>query len=241
MWGLVLWLAFAMSLEPVRVGVAALLVSRSRPMLNLLVFWLGLMTAGLGIALVVLFLLRDFMLPVIQVMHSAGTYMTVPPVRIILGMLALSVGAMLVLRPAARYPVPAAIPGRPPAGEPRPKKTTVFSRLTWPAVLNGGSLRTAFLAGLGTATPPIEYGGAITAISASEASAATQLSAALFFIFASYAVVEIPLVSYLISPVKTSAVVMAVNDWLHAHRRPTLASILCLFGVLMVVAGAAKL
>jgi len=241
MWGVVLWFAFITSLEPVRIGIAALLVSRSRPMLNLLVFWLGLMTAALGIALPTLFLLRDFMLPVIQVMHSAGTYMTVPPVRIILGVLALLAAAMLVLRPAARYPVPAAIPGGPPAGVPRPKKTTVFSRLTWPAVLNGGSLRTAFVAGLGTATPPVEYGGAIIAISASEAGAGTQLSAVLFFILASYAIVEIPLVAYLISPVKTCAAVMAVNDWLRAHHRPILVSIFCLFGVLMVVAGVGKL
>jgi hypothetical protein len=241
MWGVVLWLAFMTSVEPVRIGIAALLVSRSRPMLNLLVFWLGLMTAALGIALPTLFLLRDFMLPVVQVMHSAGTYMTAPPVRITLGVLALSGAAMLILRPAARQALPAAMPGGLPAEVSRPKKPTIFSRLTWPAVLNGGSLKTAFVAGLGTATPPVEYGGAIIAISASEAGAGTQLSAALFFILASYLIVEIPLVSYLISPEKTCAVLMQVNDWLRAHHRPILVSIFCLFGVLMVVGGVGTL
>ncbi|KAA8959410.1 GAP family protein, partial [Mycobacterium sp.] len=201
MWGVILWLAFIGLMDPVRLGIAALLVSRPRPMLNLLIFWLGLLTAGLGITVAALFVLRDFMLPVIQVMHAAGTYMTAPPARITLGLLALSAAGMLVFRPSARFAGPAATPAL------QPKRPTVFSRLTWPAVLNGGSLRTAFLAGLGTATPPVEYGGAIIAISACEAGAGTQLCAALVFIFASYAVVELPLLSFLISPAQTCVVV----------------------------------
>ncbi len=239
MWSVVLWFAFITSMEPVRIGIAALLVSRSRPMLNLLVFWLGLMTAGLGVALAALFLLRD--LPVIQVMRSAGTYMTVPPIQIILGVLALTAAAMLVLRPATGEAAPAAIPGGPPAVVLQPKIPTLLSRLTWPAVLKGESLGTAFVAGLGTATPPVEYGGAIIAISASQAGVGTQMSAALIFILASYAIAEIPLVSYLISPAKTCAVLMRLTDWLGAHRRPILVSVFCLLGVLMVVRGVGTL
>lgn len=239
MWGVVLWFAFITSMEPVRIGIAALLVSRSRPMLNLLVFWLGLMTAGLGVALAALFLLRDF--PIIQVMRSAGTYMTVPPIQIILGVLALTAAAMLVLRPAARQAAPAAIPGGPPAVLLQSKIPTVFSRLTWPAVLQGGSLGTAFVAGLGTATPPVEYGGAMIAISASQAGVGTQMSATLIFILASYAIAEIPLVSYLISPAKTCAVLIQLTDWLRAHRRPILVSVFCLLGVLMVARGVGTL
>lgn len=241
MWGTVLWFAFITSMEPVRIGIAALLVSRSRPMVNLLVFWLGLMTAGLGVALAALFLLRSSMLPVIRVTHSVGNYMTIPPIQIIFGVLALTAAAILVRRPAAYRAALAPTPGEPPAVGQRPRLPAVFSRLTWAGVLKSESLAMAFVAGLGTATPPVEYGGAIIAISASQTGYSTQMSAALFFILASYAIAEIPLVSYLISPAKTSAMLMQLTDWLRAYRRPILVSVFCLLGILMVARGMSTL
>ena len=56
----VLVLSLLVALDPVRIGITALLISRPRPMLNLFVFWLGGMAAGIATALVVLLFLRDF-------------------------------------------------------------------------------------------------------------------------------------------------------------------------------------
>ncbi len=44
--GTVLVLALAMATDPMRLGVTLLLISRPRPVLNLLVYWLGVMFVG---------------------------------------------------------------------------------------------------------------------------------------------------------------------------------------------------
>ena len=70
MWSAVLVLSFS-AMDPVRIGITALLISRPRPMLNLLAFWLGGMAAGITMALVVLLWLRELSLPLMRVVVSA--------------------------------------------------------------------------------------------------------------------------------------------------------------------------
>ncbi len=60
MWIYVLYMGFGMAFDPFRLGFVLVLTSRRRPMLNLFAFWLGGMAAGLGLAMVVLVLMRDF-------------------------------------------------------------------------------------------------------------------------------------------------------------------------------------
>ena len=67
----VLVLSLLVAMDPVRIGITALLISRPRPMLNLFAFWLGGMAAGIAIALVVLLFLRDFTLSLMRVVVSA--------------------------------------------------------------------------------------------------------------------------------------------------------------------------
>ena len=59
-------LSVLVALDPVRIGIVALVISRPRPMRNLLAFWLGGMVAGVSVALVVLLFLRDFTLPLMR-------------------------------------------------------------------------------------------------------------------------------------------------------------------------------
>jgi Sap, sulfolipid-1-addressing protein len=47
-------LSLLVALDPVRIGIVALMISRPRPMRNLLAFWLGGMVAGMTVALIVL-------------------------------------------------------------------------------------------------------------------------------------------------------------------------------------------
>jgi hypothetical protein len=95
----------------------------------------------------------------------------------------------------------------------------------------------AFVAGIGLATPPVEYLAAIIAILASRAAAATQVSAALMFTLVAFTVAEIPLISYLEMPAKTLAVVLRLHDWISARRQAILAVVVGAFGVLLVVTG----
>lgn len=240
MWSIVLWFALMSSLEPMRIGIAALLVSFPRPMLNLLAYWLGLMTMGFGLALAALFLLRGFTLSVVHAVHLAATQPVVPQIKIALGVLALLTAAMLARRSLAGQAAYAAISGGGPSALVlQPKTPIVSSPLSWwPAILKGGSPAMAFVAGLATATPPVEYGGAIIAILASGAGAGTQVSAALVFILVSFAIAEIPLVGYLASPAKTLAAVSRLQDWLRPRSRPIFVFLLGVMGVLMVAGGA---
>jgi hypothetical protein len=95
----------------------------------------------------------------------------------------------------------------------------------------------AFVAGLGSATPPVEYLAAIIAILASGAAAGAQMSAAVMFTVVAFAVAEIPLVGYLATPAKTEAVMLQLHDWIRARRRPILACVVAATGVFLVATG----
>src|ERR1700752_2048191 len=143
MCGAVLFFAFASAQDPVRIGITALLISRPRPMHNLLAFWLGLMVTGYGAALAALFLLRDFMVPVMKIVTSVTAPLADPPVQIVLGVLALSIAAKLAVPSGVRRAAPASVPGGDPfAPALPPKAPNVFERLSqrWRARLEGRSL-----------------------------------------------------------------------------------------------------
>lgn len=241
MWGPVLVFALAAAQDPVRIGIIALLISRPRPMPNMLAYWLGLMATGFGAALAALFLLHDFMLLVMRAVASSAGNPVVPPIQIALGVLALSAAVMLLVPASVRQAAHASMPGGDPSAVVlAPKTPTVFSRLSGRDALQGGSLGIAFVAGLCTAMPIVEFLGAMMVILTSGAGAGTQFSAALMFTLVAFAAVELPLVSYLVSPPKTQAVVMQLQGWLRAHRRPIFVVVLGVFGVWMVAKGVGR-
>ena len=238
----VLVLSLVAAMDPVRIGIAALLMSRPRPMLNLLAFWLAGMAAGTAAPLVLLLFLRDLMLSVIRVVVSALSTTTVAHIQVAIGVLAVLIAALIAARFLARQRTPVPVTG----GEPsalvqQPNTRTGSSRLSIRGQLEHGSLGVAFVAGLALATPPVEYLAAIIAILASRATAAAQLSAALIFTLVAFTVVEVPLISYLATPAKTLAVVLRLHEWLSARRQAIPAVIVGAFGVLLVLTGMGKL
>jgi hypothetical protein len=246
MWGLVLLMALSAAQDPIRIGVMALLIARPRPMHNLLAYWLGLMATGFGAALAALFVLHDFLLPIGRFASSVAASPVFPPAQIVLGALTLSTAALLTVRSSVRQPAHAAMPGG--DSSPlvlQPKTPTVFSPLWWSSllqgVLEGQSLRTAFVAGLCSSTQVIEWGAAMIAILASGAGAGKQFAASLVFILVAYAITEIPLVGCLVAPTKTQAVVMLLHDWLRAHRRSIFIFMLCLVGTITVMNGVGRI
>ena len=238
MYSAVLLLAFVAAIDPVRIGIAALLISRSRPMRNLLVFWLGGITTGIAVALVVLLVLHDFALSVMRVVASVVSRPIVAHAQIAIGVLALQIAALIAAQYWARQRTPALVTGSGPLGlVQEPNAPTGSSRLSMRGRLERGSLVVAFAAGIAMATPPVEYLGAIVAILASGAGAGAQVSAALMFTLVSFAVAEIPLIGCLATPVKTQAVLLRLHDWIRARRQLILAVVVGVCGVLMAVAG----
>jgi Sap, sulfolipid-1-addressing protein len=254
MWGMVLMFALCCALEPTRIGVAALLIALPRPFLNLMAFWIGLLLSGGGILLAGMFLLNEHVAPLMVAIRSATTSPLVPPIKIAIGVLAISTAALLVVRSRARNVANASIPVSAPVAVPlggspvavlEPPTTIAFSassfwRGTWigPAVQRG-SVPMALIGGLATSAPPIEFCGVILTVLASGAAATTQVSAVFMFMLVGYAIAEIPLLCYLIKPEKTRGVMMQLNGWLNAHRQRISQSFFSMFGVLMLAGGLA--
>jgi hypothetical protein len=95
----------------------------------------------------------------------------------------------------------------------------------------------AAVAGLGIALPSVYYLAVLAVIIASGAGAATQVSALIAFNVVAFALVEIPLLAYLVDPVRTGSVMTALNDWIRSRRRREVAGLLVVVGAVLLTAG----
>jgi hypothetical protein len=207
MWITLLVMAAAVSLEPFRIGMCVLLLNRPRPRLQLAAFLAGGFLMGLSVGAVVLFALSPRL--------PEAAQLTLPTVQIVIGVLALAAAATVA------------------ATSSRPRTPPV-----WLTRLYGGqSLWVAGGAGLGIALPSVDYLAALAVIAAAGVSPATQLSALLLFNVGAFALVEIPLLAYLVAPERTRVAMTRLAYWLRARRRGKVAGLLATVGVVLIAVG----
>jgi hypothetical protein len=253
--GAVLVLALAMAIDPVRLGVTLLLISRPRPILNLLTYWLGAMFVGVSSAVVVLTMMRDFAPALLQNLSNLVATPTVRHAQLVAGLLALLVAALITTglpvrqRFGLQVPIPVSVPVEMPVplsigGDPsslllQTSAPTGISLLLCRArgALKGESLWVALAAGMGTGPAPMEYLAALVAILASGGEIGRQISAAVMFNIVMLAICETTIVSYLAMPTKTQAIIGLLNGWIRTHRRRILSLIVGVAGLCLVVAG----
>ena len=220
MWITVLVMAFAVSLEPFRIGMTVLMLNRPRPMLQLLAFLCGGFAMGITVGLVVLFGFRRRLL--------GSTYFTLPKVQILIGVMALLVAVVLAARQGS-------FTGR--LG-PRPEKLATLAQ----RLLNGRSLWIAGMAGLGIALPSVDYLAALAVILASRAAAMTQVGALLMFHVVAFALVEIPLARISTgAPADAQRRWSRCTIWIRSRRRVEVATLLAVVGGVLLAAGMAGL
>jgi hypothetical protein len=239
MWGTVLLLGLWTAPDPVRIGIAVLLVSRRRPMINLLAYWLGGMAAGIGFGLIALTQLRDFLPGLVHDVSSTFASLTGGYVKVVIGVLVLLVAAVNAVRLARqRGQIPVGS-GGPLALAPQPTTPTVFSRLMGRVrrLLEGGNPWVSFVAGLNQATPWVEYLMAFSIIVASGAALGVQLCAVVEFTVLIFAFVELPLICYLVKPAQTETIMLSVHNWLLARRRGIFVVGTGVLGVFMLASG----
>ncbi|MGA9492831.1 MAG: GAP family protein [Mycobacterium sp.] len=212
----VLLMALAVSFEPFRVGMTVLMLSRPKPALQLLAFLLGGFAMGTTVGLIVLFIFRRILL--------GSTYFTLPRVQILIGLLFLMVAVIVAADMLRRLGVRSGI------------FTTPAQRL-----MRGDSLSVAGIAGLSIALPSVDYLAALAVILASGATALTQVSALLMFNVVAFALVEIPLLAYVLAPEKTATSMTALHTWIRSRRRHEVAIMLAAVGVAFLAIGAAGL
>lgn len=253
MWTYVVCVGVGMLIDPVRIGIAAILMSRRRAIVNLLAFWVGGMVAGVTVGIAVLVLLHDIALVAIQGavsmindVRSAVIILTGPRLQITLGIAALLALVVMLRRDRAQVMtrVPVAVGGGgAPDALPSPRKPTLASRLSASIhrMLESGFVWPAFVVGLTSTFPPIEGPMVLTVIMGSRTAAGTQFSAFIIFTLLVLAFVEIPLVSYLASPQKTEAAMVQMNNWITVHRRQIFETLLAVMGVVSLMQGVSSL
>lgn len=211
MWITLLVMAVAVSLEPFRIGMSVVMLNRPRPQLQLAAFLTGGFLMGLAVGAVVLLVLQS------QLPDS--TRFTLPMVQIVIGGCALLAAAVIGVT----------------KGKPRTVPDWVRK------LLDGQSLWVAGIAGLGIALPSVDYLAALAVIGAADVSSGTRLTALLVFNVVAFALVEIPLIAYLLAPERTRATLTGFNDWLRAQGRRAVAALIAMVGVVLLAVGFASL
>jgi hypothetical protein len=259
MWSSVLVLALLIAISPLRLGITLLLISRPRPVQNLLAYWVGGLTGCIPAVVVPMTLLHGT--PMFKSFADGlATSSTVRHIQIGIGVLALSIAALMTVRSLtrvrqrARVPTPSGNtstlvldPNTPPAisqllGRTQDAPTeggSATRRLLGRAhnAWENGSLWVALVIGFVNMPTPDVLLLVLAIIVTSGASIATQVSAAIAFVVGILAVVEITLLSYLAMPAKTQAVLRLLHDWVLAHRRKILVAIFAVGGVSLVAHG----
>lgn len=83
----------------------------------------------------------------------------------------------------------------------------------------------------------MDYLAVLAVIVASGAAVTTPLGALLMFNVVAFALVELPLVAYLVAPERTRTTMAAFNEWIRSRRRREVAALLAGVGCVLLVAG----
>lgn len=262
MWSSVAVLALPIALDPVRLGVNLLLISRPRPAQNLLVYWIGCVSASVLLLVVPLLVLHNTAVFSSFVHDLANphttTSVTVRGIEIGVGVLILLIAAVMVLRLVRRRTpepavsaqntgsttdsaTPAPIARLLNRGRDAPADGgTAVSRLLGRAhrAWESGALWVAAVIGFWAGPNPSLVTFSLATILASGAAFGAQLGAAIVFIVVSLAVVEIVLLCNLVTPARTQAALRRVHDWVGGYRSQIVIAILTLVGCVFVAQGA---
>lgn len=260
-WGLLLAMAIMFAVNPVLLAIIVLMISRPQPVQNLAAYWIGstiVSLAGLLIPLMVLHIAPSFR-TFVDNMATPGNSITTRLINLSMGVLMLSIAALMVVRSLRERSRVGAMTGdtsaqphdsdmahhiTSPFGTPQSEAAaggSVFRRLLYrlQKAWEDGALWVAFVFGLAGLPPPMLVIFVLTPIVASGTPIGTQVVAVILFVFGMFTVVEITLVSYLVAPTKTLAVLRPLHDWALAHRRQMLIAIFSVAGMIQVVNGIA--
>ena len=144
-----------------------------------------------------------------------SAHFTLPKVQIVIGLLAWAVAGYLALT----------------KGRPRTPPVWLIR------LLEDKSLWVAGAAGLGIALPSLDYLAALAVIAAGATAVATRLSALLMFNVVAFALIEIPLLAYLVAPQRTHAAMTRLHHAIRARRRNEIAALLGIVGTVLLAVG----
>lgn len=241
MWSTVLVMAAVAAIDPLRIGVVAFMLSRSRPVRLLLPFFLFAFTANVAVGAAVVFVFKN-------ATSDGGSTMS-PGLEIGIGAVALVIAALsatgqlerLVNRVRSRRAVPAAVGD----GTDAPAEAAVPGLSKLPAgmqsALRGEAPWAAALLGLINGFPTPYYLAAMAAALTSGAALAEQMAALVAFNLVGFLAALIPIISFWVAPEATRSGVERLYAWMGRHHRLVVAVIAGAVGVFFLASGISHL
>ncbi len=261
MWGDIFGMALLVSLNPVLLGFILLVISRPRPIQNLIAFWAGSLIVNIPmfvISTLVLASVPSFS-SVAQDLVTAEPGSTVKPFQLVSGLVCVAIAGLLAVRMRMRKrvnqgapvnaggesPVLVMEPDQPaaPAGRIRSMMSNLGAtarRLMERAhdASEGGALWVALVFGLCYTAPPPLVLMVATMVVGSGAPIGAQVVISIAFVFGMLAVFELALLSYAVALVRTQAVLQPLHEWTRHHRQLVLLILFLVIGLWQVVTGA---
>jgi hypothetical protein len=226
----ILLLALAAAFYPTLLAIVIVVLQRPRPARLLAAYLAGGMLISLGIGLAVVFVLEG----VGANRGGESTTRTGAVVDIAVGAVALCIAAAIHtgrdLRPTRLRK------RRAPNINTGPKKPSWAQR-----AIGHDSLKVAFGLGVVLDLPSVWYLIALKDIVNGSYSAAEEFLLVLVFNVIMFALIEVPLIAYLVAPERAAGIVDRFNAWIRAHGRRIMEGVAAVFGVYLVVKGAVAL
>lgn len=234
MWSTVLVMAVVAAVDPLRIGVVAFMLSRSRPVRLLLPFFLFAFTANVAVGAAVVFVFKN-------VTGDGGSNMP-PGVEIGIGVVALMISVLSITGVLERL-VTSVRERRTAPGAASADSVPGLSKLPdgMQAALRGEAPWAAGLLGLINGFPTPYYLAAMAAALTSGAAVTEQMAAMVVFNLVGFLAAIIPIISFWVAPAATRSGVERIYEWMGIHHRLVVAVIAGAVGVYFLATGISHL
>ena len=234
MWSTVLVMAVVAAVDPLRIGVVAFMLSRSRPVRLLLPFFLFAFTANVAVGAAVVFVFKN--------VTGDGSSNMPPGVEIGIGVVALMISVLSITGVLERL-VTSVRARRTAPGAASADSVPGLSKLPdgMQAALRGEAPWAAGLLGLINGFPTPYYLAAMAAALTSGAAVTEQMAAMVVFNLVGFLAAIIPIISFWVAPAATRSGVERIYEWMGIHHRLVVAVIAGAVGVYFLATGISHL
>lgn len=228
MWTTVLVLAIAVNLEPTRIGLLPLLLSRPKPLLQLLAYLAGSMSVSLGFGLLVLFVFQRN--PFGDSSSNGGR------AQILVGVIAVTIAAAMAVRWLSKRDS-AKLEPRTQAEPEQPRRVEKFTSAVRKTLGRSRSPWLSGLVGIGVGLPSVDYLAVLLVIGTSGKAPPEQAAALVTVIVLSSLIILAPLIGYLIAPAKTLDLIERFGAWTRSRSSLEYAALLAFIGIVLIGIG----
>jgi hypothetical protein len=228
-------LALASAVDPALIAAVAIMLSRRQPARLLVAYLVGGFGVSVGVGVVILYALGR------PAFGGDSGNLGSPADDIGAGLGLLAIAVVVATGAGARLAAVVKARGR---SHVRARSSHTSHAAKRPSLLDraraADSPWVAWLAGVAWGTPGAFYLAALALIASSGDSIAGQIATILVFNLVMFALVEVPLVAFLVAPDVTRARIQRSSEWTRAHRRAVVAVVVGALAAYALVKGLSR-